>query len=298
VQAIVEKALGGVLLIDEACALARGDTQDFGEEAVATLVKLMEDHRDDRIGFQARWARLCHDMLGLRVTSRKADHGPMPHPWPLFDLRIRTPRLELRLPTDDDLLALMAIARAGLHDGPGTPFLVPWDELPSPAFERQFLQYWWRTRGSWSPADWSLGLVALADGRPVGIQHLMGRDFAHRRSVATGSWLGRDRQGRGFGTEMRAGVLWLAFEELGALAAESGYMDGNEASARVSEKLGYAANGEHLVASKGPPVTERLVRATRDGWRRDLVPVTVEGLDSSRGLFGERELGPGEWGTP
>ncbi len=48
----------------------------------------------------------------------------MPHPCPLFDLRIRTPRL--------DLLALMAIARAGLHDGPGTPFVVSWDELPSP----------------------------------------------------------------------------------------------------------------------------------------------------------------------
>ena len=32
----------------------------------------------------------------------------MGHPWPLFDLRLRTPRLELRLPTDDDLLALAA----------------------------------------------------------------------------------------------------------------------------------------------------------------------------------------------
>jgi SpoVK/Ycf46/Vps4 family AAA+-type ATPase len=47
VQAVVEKALGGVLFIDEAYALARGDSQDFGEEAVATLVKMMEDHRDD-----------------------------------------------------------------------------------------------------------------------------------------------------------------------------------------------------------------------------------------------------------
>jgi len=49
VQAVVDKALGGVLFIDEAYALARGDTQDFGEEAVATLVKLMEDHRDDLV---------------------------------------------------------------------------------------------------------------------------------------------------------------------------------------------------------------------------------------------------------
>jgi hypothetical protein len=36
------------------------------------------------------------------------------HPWPLFDLRVRTPNLELRLPTDDDLLELARVARAGI----------------------------------------------------------------------------------------------------------------------------------------------------------------------------------------
>jgi len=47
VQDVVRSALGGVLFIDEAYALSRGDTQDFGGEAVATLVKMMEDHRDN-----------------------------------------------------------------------------------------------------------------------------------------------------------------------------------------------------------------------------------------------------------
>lgn len=221
----------------------------------------------------------------------------MAHPWPLFDLRIHTPRLELRLPTDDDLLALMAIARAGVHDRVETPFLVPWDELSSPAFERQFLGHWWRTRGDWTPDDWTLGLAVIADGRPIGIQDLTARDFAHRRSVLTGSWLGLGHQGRGYGTEMRAAVLWLAFVELGALAAESGYIDGNEASAGVSAKLGYQPNGERLVAPKGTPVVEHLVRTTPVTWRRDLVQVRIDGLDPCRGLFGERELGPGEWAT-
>jgi RimJ/RimL family protein N-acetyltransferase len=219
----------------------------------------------------------------------------MTHPWPLFDLRIRTPRLELRLPTDDDLLALMHVARTGVHDRPETPFLVPWDELPSPAFERQFLLHWWGQRGTWSPDHWTLGLAAVFDGEPIGIQDLTARDFATRRSVLTGSWLGSAFHGRGLGTEMRAAMLWLAFQELGALEAVSGYVDGNDASRRVSEKLGYVSNGMRIQAPKGSPVIEHIVRATPDSWTSDLVPVEVEGLDACRGLFGEVALPPGAW---
>ena len=45
VQEVVRSAIGGVLFIDEAYALSDGNSQDFGGEAVATLVKLMEDNR-------------------------------------------------------------------------------------------------------------------------------------------------------------------------------------------------------------------------------------------------------------
>jgi hypothetical protein len=46
-RAVLETALGGTVLIDEAYALARGSEEDFGREAIDTLVKFMEDHRDD-----------------------------------------------------------------------------------------------------------------------------------------------------------------------------------------------------------------------------------------------------------
>lgn len=221
----------------------------------------------------------------------------MAHPWPLFDLRLRTPRLELRLPTDDDLLALAAVARAGINEPAATSFKIAWDELPSPAFERQFLLHWWSSRGSWRPERWALGLAVIADGHAVGMQDVMAADFAHRRTVATASWLGRGHQRRGYGTEMRAAVLALAFDGLGAIAAESGYLEGNEASAAVSRKLGYLPNGDEFLAPRGEPLREHRLLLTREAWRRDLVPVTIEQLEPCLPLFGVGELRPEEWQT-
>ena len=219
------------------------------------------------------------------------------HPWPLFDLRLRTPRLELRLPTDEDLLELARVARAGIVDADRTVFLVPWHELPSPAFERQFLLHWWGERGRWSPAAWSLGLVVTKDDRAIGVQEVIARDFAIRRLVNSGSWLGREFQGQGLGTDARAAVLALAFDGLDAEAAESGYIDGNAASARVSEKLGYRIAGDEVFAIEGKRALEIKVRCTRETWQRELVPVTIEGLEPCLRLFGVGELGPDEWAT-
>ncbi|WP_041423882.1 stage V sporulation protein K [Thermosediminibacter oceani] len=45
----IRRALGGILFIDEAYSLARGGEKDFGKEAIDTLVKAMEDHKDNLI---------------------------------------------------------------------------------------------------------------------------------------------------------------------------------------------------------------------------------------------------------
>jgi RimJ/RimL family protein N-acetyltransferase len=219
------------------------------------------------------------------------------HPWPLFDLRLRTPRLELRLPTDDDLIELARVARAGIVDPDRTVFLLPWHKLPSPAFERQFLLHWWGERGRWSPTAWSLALVVTDNGVPIGVQELMARDFAIKHVVNSGSWLGREFQGHGLGTEARAAVLALAFDGLGADAAESGYIQGNAASARVSDKLGYRVSGDEVFAIEGKRELEIKVRCTRETWRRDFVPVTIEGLEPCLSLFGVGVLSPDDWAT-
>ena len=93
------------------------------------------------------------------------------------------------------------------------------------------------------------------------------------RTVETGSWLGRPYQRQGIGTEMRAGVLALAFDGLGAEIATSGAVEGNPASRRVSEKLGYEPNGEALLAPRGTPVVEQRYRLTRERWDPDRYPV-------------------------
>jgi SpoVK/Ycf46/Vps4 family AAA+-type ATPase len=48
-QEVIKSAMGGVLFIDEAYSLSSGGENDFGREAIETILKAMEDHRDDLI---------------------------------------------------------------------------------------------------------------------------------------------------------------------------------------------------------------------------------------------------------
>ena len=77
---VIEKALGGVLFIDEAYALTNRGDNDFGQEAVDTLLKAMEDHREDLVvivaGYTDLMREFVHSNPGLESRFNRFMHFP------------------------------------------------------------------------------------------------------------------------------------------------------------------------------------------------------------------------------
>ena len=79
-QEVIKSALGGVLFIDEAYSLASGGENDFGREAIETILKAMEDHRDELIvvvaGYDGPMEKFINSNPGLQSRFNKYFYFP------------------------------------------------------------------------------------------------------------------------------------------------------------------------------------------------------------------------------
>ena len=99
---VIEKALGGVLFIDEAYALNGGSENDFGQEAIDTVLKAMEDHREDLVVIVAGYTELMEDFIhsnpGLESRFNRFMHFPdysVEEMMGIFDMRCKGSCYEL-----------------------------------------------------------------------------------------------------------------------------------------------------------------------------------------------------------
>jgi hypothetical protein len=119
-KAVLDSAIGGTLLIDEAYALARGGEQDFGREAIDTLVKFMEDHREDlavvAAGYPTEMAELIDTNPGLKSRFTRTLNFP---DYSVDELVLIFERLGAKqqyIPTD----GAVSVARAMIASEPRT----------------------------------------------------------------------------------------------------------------------------------------------------------------------------------
>ncbi len=79
-QKVIQEALGGVLFIDEAYSLANDKEDSYGKEAIETILKALEDHRDELVVIVAGYDELMHNFIdsnpGLRSRFNKYFHFP------------------------------------------------------------------------------------------------------------------------------------------------------------------------------------------------------------------------------
>ena len=79
-QEVIQSAMGGVLFIDEAYSLSKGGENDFGREAIETILKAMEDHRDDLVvivaGYDEPMEQFISSNPGLQSRFNKYMYFP------------------------------------------------------------------------------------------------------------------------------------------------------------------------------------------------------------------------------
>ncbi len=207
--------------------------------------------------------------------------------WPLFDLRVTTPRLELRYIDDELGHELARLAARGIHDPSFMPFFFPWTDKESPDLERGALQFYWRCRAEATSTHWDIPFAVLVEGRVVGTTSLAADEFPTMRQFETGSWLGREHQGKGFGKEMRVATLHLGFLGFDAQWATTGAFEDNGSSLAVTRALGYTQAGRRRTISRGEVRTLEGYEMTAEHFRTAVqrADIVLHGVEPCRTML-------------
>jgi hypothetical protein len=154
--------------------------------------------------------------------------------WHMLWLRLNTPHLEFRHPSDQELGQLADLAAEGIHEPDQTPFPCPGavclrrsGRSVVRAFGGAAALAAPRELVGGRPGPGPSGLRRRPDRRPANPRRSRLRD---RWQASTFSWLGLRHRAGGIGTEMRAAVLHLAFAGIDAAEATSGAFDDNTSS--------------------------------------------------------------------
>jgi RimJ/RimL family protein N-acetyltransferase len=173
--------------------------------------------------------------------------------------KLETERLLLRPPLETDLAVMTALANdfGVLKNTATMPF--PYTLADAQAFLTRAIER--RAKG----VGYSFAILCKANNAFIG-----GIGIHPEHEFELGYWLGRPFWGQGYATEAATRIVRFAFDELGAKKLTAGWYEGNEASSRVLEKLGFKPSGATMRESiaRGASILSNQMVLTREDFAR------------------------------
>ena len=168
------------------------------------------------------------------------------------------------------------------------PFAVPWTDVEPDMLQTNTVKFYWNCRAQTKPNHWTLPFAVIEQGVVVGSSGLNADDFPILRQFETGSWLGREYQGRGLGRELREATLHLGFIGLGATLAITGVFEDNAPSLGVTHGLGYSPNGSGRKLRRGEAATHLEFELAVDDWEKRLrrTDISIQDVEPCLQLLG------------
>lgn len=204
----------------------------------------------------------------------------------LFNISIKTSRLNLRVPKDKEFEQLGQVVSDGIQkpDEPHFQSEGLYNKTPEEGTKglKEFVE---GHINNWSKEDWQLPFAIFYEDRPIGLITMYSKQFPITRGFGASYWIGLPYQGKGLGTEALNAILTLGFDGLSAREAYCGTWSDNIASLRMMEKLGFVFNGEYWMNRNGEAVKDRRMRLPKESWIKS-ENISINGLDERFEIFG------------